>query len=86
MKKLLNSTLKGYKIFISPFIKTVFGGGCRFTPTCSEYSVMAIRRFGIIKGAYLSFLRILRCNPFTRSKVDPLPKEFNFRKIFVELG
>jgi hypothetical protein len=84
MKKILKSTLIGYKTFISPFIKSMFGGGCRFTPTCSEYSVKAMERFGIIKGTYLSVFRILRCNPFTKSQTDDLPKEFSFRKLTIE--
>ena len=48
---------------------------CKFTPTCSEYSKIAIQRFGVIKGLYLSIKRILRCNPFNKKYgYDPVPK------------
>ena len=45
-------------------------GYCRFYPTCSEYSKISIQRHGLVEGVALSFLRILRCNPFTQPKVD----------------
>ena len=46
---------------------------CRFIPTCSEYSKIAIERFGVIKGLFLSFKRILKCNPFGKSGIDLVP-------------
>lgn len=55
---------------ISPFIK----GSCRFTPTCSHYSIEAISRYGAIKGAILSVRRIMRCNPFNPGGYDPVPE------------
>lgn len=48
---------------------------CRFTPTCSNYAIEAIERFGVIKGLYLSVKRILKCNPLGPSGYDPLPKK-----------
>ena len=45
---------------------------CRFIPTCSEYTKEAIIKYGVIKGLYLGFGRVLRCNPFQKSKYDPL--------------
>lgn len=45
---------------------------CRFYPSCSEYAFQAIKKYGIIKGGLKSFLRILRCNPFSKPKYDPL--------------
>lgn len=45
---------------------------CRFTPTCSEYAQEAIRKYGIIRGGFLSFKRILRCNPLFPGGYDPV--------------
>ena len=48
---------------------------CKYTPTCSEYAKIAIDRFGVFKGVYLSIKRILRCNPFNKKfGYDPVPK------------
>lgn len=46
---------------------------CRFTPTCSQYTIEAIRKHGIIKGGYLAVRRILRCNPWGGHGYDPVP-------------
>ena len=51
--------IKGYKYFVSP----LFGHSCRFLPTCSEYSIDALREFGLIKGIFKSIKRILSCHP-----------------------
>ena len=51
--------IKGYKFFISP----LFGHSCRYLPTCSEYSIEALREFGLAKGIFLSLKRILSCHP-----------------------
>lgn len=49
---------------------------CRFNPTCSNYGIEAISRFGAFKGSILTIKRIIRCNPFNRkSGYDPVPKE-----------
>jgi len=53
---------------------------CRFTPTCSNYAVEALERFGIFKGLLLSVWRILRCNPFNKGGEDPVPTEFTIRR------
>lgn len=47
-------------------------GYCRFTPTCSEYSIQAISKYGLIKGGILSVWRVLRCNPFNQGGHDPV--------------
>ncbi|MFZ5392114.1 MAG: membrane protein insertion efficiency factor YidD [Patescibacteria group bacterium] len=47
-------------------------GFCRFQPTCSHYGYSAIKKYGIIKGSFLSLYRIARCNPFSKGGFDPL--------------
>ena len=47
---------------------------CRFNPTCSEYMIIAIKRFGLMKGMYFGIKRILRCNPFGSYGYDPVPE------------
>lgn len=58
-----------YRKAISPLTPA----SCRYTPTCSQYSLTALRRFGIIKGGWLSLKRILSCNPWGGSGYDPVP-------------
>jgi putative membrane protein insertion efficiency factor len=69
MKTLLLSLIRIYKKFISP----LFPPSCRFQPTCSQYSLEAIEKFGIFKGSWLAIKRILRCHPFNPGGYDPLP-------------
>lgn len=69
LKKLALLLLKFYKIFISP----VLGSNCRFYPTCSHYTYQAIEKHGLIKGVFLGFKRILKCNPFHPGGVDEVP-------------
>ena len=61
--------IKIYQRLISPFI----GASCRYMPTCSDYAIEAIDKFGIIKGTILSIKRILKCNPLGSSGYDPIP-------------
>ena len=68
--------IKFYKIFISPILPP----SCKYYPTCSVYSIQAIKRFGLIRGGYLSAKRILSCNPFSNGGLDPVPEIFNLRK------
>ncbi len=48
---------------------------CRFEPTCSQYTLLAIKRFGFFKGTAMGMWRILRCNPFCRGGYDPVPEK-----------
>ena len=50
-------------------------GRCRFYPTCSEYGYQAVERFGICKGGWLAFRRVLRCNPWSSGGVDEVPNK-----------
>lgn len=66
---LLIIPVKIYQLFISPMI----GPSCRYTPTCSEYAIQALKKHGPIKGLYLAIKRILRCNPWGGHGYDPVP-------------
>lgn len=74
MKKFFIWSIKGYRIFISPNLPP----SCRFVPTCSQYAIEAIEKFGIFRGLWLTLWRILRCNPFCRGGYDPVPESLNF--------
>ena len=67
MKWVLIGLIKIYRKFISP------GPHCIYTPTCSQYAMEAIRKYGAIKGTYLACRRILRCHPFAKGGYDPVP-------------
>ena len=61
--------IKVYQKFISPVLLP----SCRFSPTCSQYSIEAINKHGFLKGLWLSLKRILKCHPFGGSGYDPVP-------------
>lgn len=69
MSKLLVGFIRFYRKCISPLKPPC----CRFTPTCSEYAIEAIRIHGSLKGTALALYRILRCNPFCKGGYDPVP-------------
>lgn len=71
MKKILLNLIKFYKKFISPFFESL-GIHCKYEPTCSEYTMQAIEKYGAVKGTFLGVKRILRCNPFSKGGYDPL--------------
>lgn len=68
MKKILISIIKFYRKYISPLKKNC----CRFYPTCSQYAIEAIQKYGALKGSYMSIIRILKCNPFNKGGYDPV--------------
>ena len=62
--------LRFYKREISPMLPPC----CRYTPTCSEYAMQAVEKYGAVKGGWLAFKRLLRCNPFYKGDYfDPVP-------------
>lgn len=73
MKKVLNEILifpiRVYQVCISPF----FPPSCRYTPTCSQYFIEAVRKYGPLKGSWLGIKRILRCRPGKPGGYDPVP-------------
>ena len=73
MKTIFISLLMFYKNFLSPTFETLFGKACRFTPTCSEYTIEALGKFGATKGLTLGFKRFVKCHPFGESGFDPVP-------------
>lgn len=69
MKKLFIILIKFYRKYISPFKSTK----CPYFPTCSEYGLEAVEKYGAIKGGLLALWRIIRCNPFSKGGYDPVP-------------
>lgn len=65
--------VKLYRKYVSPLKITPT---CRFTPTCSQYAIDAVREWGIVVGAVLTLFRLIRCNPFSKGGYDPVPKNF----------
>ena len=71
LKKILVALVRFYQVCISPYKGPLH---CRFTPTCSQYALEALEKYGPIKGLYLAVKRILRCNPFSKKGgYDPVP-------------
>ena len=68
MSNILIYLVRLYRKYISP----MKGPTCRFYPTCSQYSIEALRKYGAIKGTYLTIIRILKCHPFHPGGYDPL--------------
>jgi putative membrane protein insertion efficiency factor len=68
--------LRGYQRWISPLL----GARCKYYPSCSEYAVQAIGRYGILRGSVLATWRLLRCNPFSHGGYDPVSEQTLFRR------
>ncbi len=60
--------IRAYQRFVSPMLPP----SCRFSPSCSQYTLLAIRKHGVLKGSLMGVWRILRCNPFSKGGFDPL--------------
>jgi putative membrane protein insertion efficiency factor len=63
--------LRGYKWAISP----VFSPACRYVPTCSEYAMEAVDRYGVVRGSLAAVWRVLHCHPFAKDGYDPVVKQ-----------
>ena len=71
IRALLIGLVKAYRLTLSPWL----GSACRFTPTCSVYSIEALEKHGAAAGTYLTLRRIVRCNPWCEGGHDPIPVE-----------
>ena len=69
MRGVVRLLIKGYQYFVPP----LFPRTCRFYPTCSQYTLEAVERFGVVKGLWLGAKRILKCHPFHPGGYDPVP-------------
>ena len=67
-KAILLSLLRGYKWAISPMLSPA----CRYVPTCSDYALEAVDRYGVLRGSVMAMRRVLRCHPFAGSGYDPV--------------
>ena len=63
--------IKVYKFLISPLL----GNNCRYFPNCSDYSIEALRTYGLFKGLFMIIKRVLSCHPFKEGGIDPVKKE-----------
>lgn len=73
MRTLLKRALLGAIRFYRRNISPMFPPCCRFVPTCSQYALEAVEKYGAIKGGYLAVRRILKCHPFHPGGYDPVP-------------
>lgn len=76
MKRVLQAVLRGYQRWISPALPP----SCRYTPTCSQYAIEALEARGVITATALTAWRLLRCNPFVKGGLDPVPASFPRKK------
>ena len=76
LTNLLIKIIKCYKFLVSP----LFGNSCRYLPSCSDYAIEALKTFGIFKGLFLSFKRILSCHPWSNGGFDPVKKKGEIKK------
>lgn len=70
MKRILIGLIKFYRKYLSPLKGR---GTCIYIPTCSQYGIEAIEKYGAVKGGLLTLWRIIRCNPFSKGGYDPVP-------------
>ncbi|MDO8990859.1 MAG: membrane protein insertion efficiency factor YidD [Sideroxyarcus sp.] len=69
MKTILLLLVRGYQLIVSPALPP----SCRFSPSCSQFSIEAITKYGALKGLWLSIKRVIRCNPWNPGGYDPVP-------------
>ncbi len=73
MTRILLAFIGFYRRWLSPALHALNPGGCRYLPTCSEYAATAIATHGPLRGSALAVARLLRCHPFARGGLDPVP-------------
>ena len=78
MKKLLLGLILFYRKYLSPLKSTK----CPYFPSCSQYGLEAVERFGFVKGGFLIIWRILRCNPFSKGGYDPVPTKKEIKTFY----
>ncbi len=71
MTSVLVVLVRAYQNLVSP----LFPASCRYVPSCSEYAAQALTRHGLVRGAWLSVARVLRCNPWSEGGEDPVPEQ-----------
>jgi uncharacterized protein len=76
VRTLLIAPIRAYQRWISP----MFPRRCKYHPTCSEYAVQAVQRYGMLRGTVLAAWRVLRCNPFSHGGYDPVSAQTLFRR------
>jgi putative membrane protein insertion efficiency factor len=69
VRQALVALIRVYQVLTRPWMPPI----CRFHPSCSDYTLVAVRRFGALRGGWMGFLRILRCHPFHPGGYDPVP-------------
>jgi putative membrane protein insertion efficiency factor len=74
LRALLIGLVRGYQLIFRP----ILGSNCRFTPSCSDYALEAVRQHGAVRGGYRATRRILRCNPWHPGGEDPVPRHDGF--------
>ena len=75
MNKLLTSPIILFIKFYQTLISPLLGSNCRFQPTCSEYCIESLKKWGLLKGLYFSVKRISKCHPWGGKGYDPVPKK-----------
>jgi uncharacterized protein len=68
-RRVVGALIRGYQVTVSPFLPPT----CRFTPSCSHYTLEAVSRHGVLRGGWLGARRLLRCHPFHPGGFDPVP-------------
>ncbi|WP_419857531.1 membrane protein insertion efficiency factor YidD [Candidatus Palauibacter irciniicola] len=69
MRRVIIGAIRGYQLVVSPWLPPA----CRYEPSCSEYALTAVRRFGAVRGGWLGVRRLLRCHPLGSCGYDPVP-------------
>ncbi|MCR5209995.1 MAG: membrane protein insertion efficiency factor YidD [Lachnospiraceae bacterium] len=80
MKYVLIALINLYRKYLSPLKSTK----CPYYPTCSEYGLEAVKKYGAFLGGFLAFYRILRCNPFSKGGYDPVPESLSLHNIKIK--